>query len=159
MRKAKGSSDAGEAFVSVDRGYDLATTGSLWLNNPQIAQVVVEALQYGEADLGLYELIAWVIMANHVHALLRPKADLARITKTIKGFTARRANAILDRTGKPFWQDESYDRWVRDDDEFMRIIHYIERNPVKAGLVAKSEDWPWSSAGPTGRTGRNACAT
>ena len=48
--------------------------------------------------------------------------------------------------GQSFWQDESYDRLVRDGAEFQRIERYIEWNPVKAGLVARPEDFPWSSA-------------
>ena len=55
---------------------------------------------------------------------------------------------MLGHTGQPFWQDESYDRLVRDEAEFQRITRYIEMNPVKAGLAAKPEDFPWSSAGP-----------
>jgi putative DNA methylase len=85
-------------------------------------------------------------MANHVHALLEPKVALARTTNAIKGVTARRANAILGRTGKHFWQDESFDHWVRNEAEFARIRSYIERNPVSAGLVARPEDWLWSTA-------------
>ena len=54
----------------------------------------------------------------------------------LKGYTAREANRLLGRTGQPFWQGESYDHWVRDETEFIRIIAYIENNPVKAGLVA-----------------------
>src|ERR1019366_7977568 len=46
------------------------------------------------------------------------------------------------------WQDESYDRLVRNDTEFERIVHYIERNPVTAGLVGIPEEFPWSSARP-----------
>jgi type I restriction enzyme R subunit/putative DNA methylase len=53
---------------------------------------------------------------------------------------------LLHRTGERFWQDESFDHWVRSEGEFIRIQKYIENNPVKAGLVAKAEDWPWSSA-------------
>jgi hypothetical protein len=45
-----------------------------------------------------------------------------------------------------FWQDESYDHCVRDDDELERIIHYVEDNPVKAGLVASAASWEYSSA-------------
>ena len=52
---------------------------------------------------------------------------------------------MLRRTGA-FWQSESYDHWVRDDDELLRIIDYIENNPVKAGLAALPEDYRWSSA-------------
>ena len=55
---------------------------------------------------------------------------------------------MLGLTGQPFWQDESYDRLVRNDTEFDGIVHYIERNPVTAGLAATPEEFPWSSATP-----------
>jgi hypothetical protein len=57
-----------------------------------------------------------------------------------------KANRILGTTGKPFWQDESYDRLVRDEREFARIARYIEMNPVRAGLVTVACEFPWSSA-------------
>ena len=60
------------------------------------------------------------------------------------GYTSSESG--LGRTGKPFWQVESYDHWVRNAYQFQRIISYIEWNPVSAGLVEKPEDWPWSSA-------------
>jgi hypothetical protein len=49
-------------------------------------------------------------------------------------------------TGLPFWQDESYDHWVRGPEELAKIVRYIEENPVVAGLVSRGEDWRWSSA-------------
>jgi len=134
------------AFLAEDRELDEAVTGPLWLEDPRIAQCVVNALRYGERDLHLYDLHAFVIMSNHVHALLRPRAPLAQIMRLLKGYTARQANRILGFTGKRFWQEESYDHWVRDEEEFHRIAAYIERNPVAAGLAKKPEDWPWSSA-------------
>jgi putative transposase len=106
----------------------------------------VNAILFAEAELRLYRLGAWVVMANHVHLLIEPSVPLARITKVLKGFTARRANQLLGRTGERFWQEESYDHWVRNEQEFYRIAAYIERNPVAAGLVEKPEDWAWSSA-------------
>jgi len=84
-------------------------------------------------------------MANHIHVLLAPLAQLRLLTQELKGASARRLNAILHRTGR-FWQAESFDHWVRNEAQFVRIKKYIENNPVKAGLVAKAEDWPWSSA-------------
>ena len=84
-------------------------------------------------------------MPNHVHILIAPQADLSRITKTVKGYSARESNARLHRSGE-FWQQESYDHWVRDEKERNRIIRYIEENPVAAGLSARLEDWQWSSA-------------
>lgn len=86
-------------------------------------------------------------MPNHVHILVLPKAPLRQITQWIKGTTARAGNLLLGLTGEPFWQHESYDHWARDARERDRIAAYIEDNPVSAGLVAKPEDWRWSSAG------------
>jgi type I restriction enzyme R subunit/putative DNA methylase len=80
------------------------------------------------------------------HILIDPRAELSRITKAVKNFSARQANAILERTGQPFWQDESYDHWVRGRDEMEKIVRYIEHNPVAAGLVERVEAWRWSSA-------------
>jgi REP element-mobilizing transposase RayT len=85
-------------------------------------------------------------MPNHVHLLILPKVPVHKITRWLKGSTARRANQLLDRTGLSFWQDESYDHWVRSPKELDQIIAYIEENPISAGLVASMDLWPWSSA-------------
>ena len=66
--------------------------------------------------------------------------------QTLKGYTARQANQLLQRAGQLFWQTESYDHSVRDLLEGRRIRAYIENNPVKAGLAAHAEEYPWSSA-------------
>jgi REP element-mobilizing transposase RayT len=145
LPRLKGTS-AGQAFRAFDRALDKTMTGPQWLKDPRIAQCIVNALRFGEDQLALYQLISYVVMSNHVHLLIRPRVPLNRIMKTIKGYTAHEANRILDRTGCAFWQDESYDHWVRDETEFYRIVRYIERNPVSAGLVENAEDWPWSSA-------------
>jgi len=111
----------------------------------------VEKLTRGDSDLHHYVLHSYVIMSNHVHVLLTPKIPLRRLTNSLKGATARVANQILQRSGEHFWQDESYDHWCRNAAEFERIRGYIARNPVRAGLVVKPEDWPWSSAHDLGR--------
>ena len=136
----------GKAFAAMDRELDRAATGPRWLQDERVARCVVDALRYGEQPLGLYGLRAWVLMVNHVHLLLDPETQLARITKAIKNFSARQANAILGRTGQPFWQDETYDHWVRSARESEKIVRYIEQNPVTAGLVNRAEGWRWSSA-------------
>ena len=86
-------------------------------------------------------------LPNHVHVLLTPGVPLAKLTKSLKGITAKRANAMLAQTGSPFWQEESYDREVRNQKEFERIRFYIESNPVRAGLVQEASQYRWSSAG------------
>jgi putative transposase len=139
-------SNPGKRFLVLDRELDGAVYGPTWLKDVRLAKVVVDALHHGAKHLQLYRLSAYVVMSNHVHILIWPKALLPEITKAIKGFTAREANSILGRTGKKFWQDESFDHAVRSEDEFYRIVRYIERNPVKARLVVNPEEWPWSSA-------------
>jgi REP element-mobilizing transposase RayT len=137
---------AGKQFAAIDRVLDGAATGPRWLEDERVAKCVAETLLYGEHQLHLYRLRAWVLMSNHAHVLIYPEAPLSRITKAIKNFTARQANTILNRTGQPFWQDESYDHWVRTPQELEKIVHYIEANPVAAGLVSQPHDWRWSSA-------------
>src|SRR5438046_1145674 len=85
---------SGKRFAEVDRILARAAEGPRWLEQEKIARVVYEALIYGQDHLHLYELYAWVIMPNHVHILIDPQADLANITKSIKGFSARRANLL-----------------------------------------------------------------
>jgi putative transposase len=85
-------------------------------------------------------------MPNHVHVLLEPRAPVRGITAGIKGASAREANRMLRRQGKPFWQEESFDHWVRNSAQFEKIRAYIENNPVKAGLATSPEKWQWSSA-------------
>ena len=84
-------------------------------------------------------------MPNHVHLLLTPQMSVSKLLNSLKTATARRANVILHRTGQSFWQDESYDYSVRGPDEFRRIQHYIENNPVAAGLAGTGEQYRWSS--------------
>jgi len=65
----------------------------------------------------------------------------------LKGRTSRVANRILGRTGASFWQEESFDHWIRNSEEFSYLVQYVENNPLKAGLVEAKEQWRWSSAG------------
>jgi len=108
---------------------------------------MVEAIRFRE-ERGEYDLHSYVVMANHVHLLITPRVDVPRLMQSLKRFTAREANRILGLTGHRFWQEENYDRLVRDDKEFLRIVDYIEMNPVHAGLVATPEEFLWSSARP-----------
>lgn len=136
---------SGRAFVWIDRFLDQARYGPSWLRRLEIAQSVVNALLHGESDLRHYVLHAYVVMPNHVHMLITPIESVPDIMHSLKGFTARTANLLLDRTGLPFWQRESYDHWVRDG-EFDKIVRYIELNPVNAGLAREPHLYPWSSA-------------
>ena len=84
----------GQAFVWMDRHLDGATTGPMYLRQPTIAQLVVDSIRRGE-QLNHYELYAFVVMANHVHILIRPRINPSQLLKSLKGATAREANKLL----------------------------------------------------------------
>jgi REP element-mobilizing transposase RayT len=131
---------------ALDRGH-----GACHLRAPEIAGLVADALRHFHGER--YLLDDWVVMPNHVHCILWPMPNhtLSEILMSRKRHTARQANRLLGRTGEPFWQPESYDHWIRDDEEKSRIRRYIRHNPVSAGLCAAPEAWRWSSAWPEWR--------
>jgi REP element-mobilizing transposase RayT len=131
--------------VRVDKYLD-AGLGDCWLQRPEIARLVAAAIQFHQGVR--FELHAWCLMPNHVHAVLRPLPGwtLSQILKSWKGFTARSANQRLERTGQPFWQTESFDHLIRDENDLHRCCHYTIMNPVNAGFCNRPEDWEWSSA-------------
>jgi len=125
----------------LDRG-----AGECYLVRPSIAELVANAIRFFDGQR--YLVNAWVVMPNHVHAVVWPMPNhlLGEIVRSWKGFTSRKANQILDRVGQAFWQPESFDHWIRDDDEKARICRYVIHNPVNAGLAKTPQEWRWSSA-------------
>ena len=124
----------------LDMGY-----GKCWLSNPEAAKILQDTLLF-HADKK-YELYAWVIMPNHGHVLYKPinGTSLAEIQHSIKSYSARTINMLLGRKGQ-LWQEESFDRYIRDSRHFANTITYIENNPVKARLCGSAEEWPFGSA-------------
>jgi type I restriction enzyme R subunit len=74
-----------------------------------------------------------------------PRTPREIVMHGLKSFTGNACNRFLGRQGA-FWQDESYDHWVRDEDELHRIIEYVESNPVKAKLCKSAAEYRYSSA-------------
>lgn len=94
-----------------------------------------------------YQIFALVIMTNHVHLLIRPllKSEkeywsLSTIMNSIKSYSAKQITKVMNHIGT-VWQDERYDRIVRNEQEFQQYWEYIRQNPVKAGLSSTSEDY------------------
>ena len=128
----------------VERYLD-AGHGDCWLRQPAIADLVASALHFHERVR--FDLLAWVVMPNHVHAVVRPRPGwtLSKMLQSWKGYTAHKANRLLSRTGYEFWQRESFDHLIRNDDHLHRCCHYTTANPVNAGLCTRPEDCKWNS--------------
>jgi REP element-mobilizing transposase RayT len=137
----------GLAFAAQDRVLDRRASGPRWLRDTRIADLVARSILIGDCERHFYRLAAWVVMPNHAHVLIRHLVPVPVLMRWLKGSTARSANGILGRTGLPFWQDESWDHYLRRSSQIERTTAYIEENPVAAGLVCTPECWRWSSAG------------
>ncbi|MFQ6675000.1 MAG: transposase, partial [Fidelibacterota bacterium] len=135
--------------VTYDRYLDTTTSGPQFLKDKRVAKMICTAMLH--LDNLKYELLAFCVMSNHVHLVFTPLRmdtgeyhSLAEIMHSIKSYTASEVNRILGRKGTPFWQHESFDHFCRDEKDVERVIEYTVNNPVRAGLVDKAEDWPWS---------------
>ena len=108
-------------------------SGSCVLRDPANGKIVADALRHFDGER--YELASFVVMPNHVHVLFRPLEDhaLADILKSWKGFTARESNKRLGKKGS-LWQDEYWDRLIRNERHFFKVMEYVRENPVKAKL-------------------------
>jgi len=115
---------------------------------PAERTTTLKALQYWDGRK--WTLYAAVIMPDHVHALVQPLAlpesegvyDLAEIIHSVKSFSVHKINRQRGSKGS-IWQDERFDRIVRDEAEFLEKWQYIMNNPLKKELVQSPEDYPW----------------
>jgi putative transposase len=123
----------------LDRGL-----GECFLRRSSLAALVEKALFHHHEKR--FRLIAWVVMPNHVHALIEVgETPLTKIVQNWKSIVALEANKALKRSG-PFWQPDYWDRYMRDAEQIRKTVRYIENNPVSAKLCRAAEDWPFSSA-------------
>ncbi len=119
--------------------------GACHLHRDDLAELTLQALRHFDGDR--YTLFAWSVMPNHVHAVLQPAAghELEEILHSWKSFTAKKANAILGRSGT-FWQEEYYDHLIRDGEDFRNQVRYAVENP---GVGSPAERWSGAMFGGT----------
>jgi len=126
---------AREVMQRVERWLDQGM-GACALKSAEAAALVVKAMHAND-DL-LYELGCYVVMPNHVHAVVRPlqprEYPLEKILRDWKGGSSYEINLLLGSSGT-LWQRESFDRIIRDEEHLDRVIQYIGRNPNLAGLT------------------------
>ncbi len=112
--------------------------------NSEEKTLVVTAIRHFD---GLrYELIAYVVMDDHTHALVLPLPNhsLQQILHSWKSFTAKRLRKLGARA-VPVWQDEYFDRIVRDETDLIRKAEYVLGNPLKRW--PEMQEYPWSGFG------------
>lgn len=109
-----------------------------------VQEQVLALEHFKQGDKVFYTLIAVIVMPDHVHVLLTPRIHygLSRVMKGLKGVAAHKINALRG-SRRRVWQDESYDRIVRNNKELRRFFRYMLNNPLKKGLC---ED-PWTYHG------------
>lgn len=108
---------------------------------------VLETLRYW--DDTKWEVFAAVVLSDHVHVLAKTLPnpaggffDLGEIIHSVKSYSAQKISHKRGHGGS-IWQDERYDRIVRDEAEFLEKWNYIRNNPVKTGLADSPENYPW----------------
>ncbi len=112
-----------------------AGEGSCLLKRPDLAEIVEGSLRHFDSER--YVLDWFVVMPNHVHALVTPLAsfELGQILQGWRSFTAHQINKLIGRTG-PLWQDEVFDHIVRNSAAWEKFADYIRKNPANARLTA-----------------------
>ena len=111
-----------------------AGIGACHLRRPDVRAEVERCLLHFDAER--YDVDAFVLMPNHVHAVVLPARgyELSAVLKGIKGVSAKQCNQLLNRESA-FWMDEFYDHIVRDAKELAAFRTYIAANPKKAHLI------------------------
>ncbi|PYX84968.1 MAG: hypothetical protein DMG68_19095 [Acidobacteria bacterium] len=94
-----------------------------------------------------YLLHEFVIMPDHIHALITPLTSLERAVQFIKGRFSYRAKKELG-SNLEIWQKGFSDHRIRDADDYAQHVEYIRQNPVKKQLVARPEEYAFTSAHP-----------
>ena len=142
--------DGRSQFLSVEKLLDGAPQDRRVLDRPGLARQLMGASDWLCGASRGWRIYALCIMPSHIHMVMRNdigrsgalEGDLA----SFKNYTARLCNTDLGRAGR-FWAKESFDHWCRDEESVRRSVAYTILNPVRAGLVSRPKDWPWTRIG------------
>lgn len=93
-------------------------------------------------------VVGYCLMPNHFHLVLWPyeDGDLSRWMQWLLTSHVRRYHRIHGTDG-PIWQGRFKAFPIEQDEHLLRVLRYVERNPLRANLVTRAEQWPWSSLG------------
>lgn len=143
LRLHRKSTDPGTFFVTkclLPRKPILISSG--------LGELIVDTLAFSVRNKRII-LASFVVMPDHWHALLcvLPPLTLPKAMHRIDTWIGRESHETLQES-KLAWQSGFYETSVKTWRQFRYVGRYIEENPVRKGLVAKPEDWAWSSADP-----------
>ena len=135
-------------FLRIDALLDATSEGGRhWLTQGEIPKSIMTSLGWLKNEAG-WSIHAATVMSTHIHIVMHNgqgrSGELLNDLEKFKRFTGRAANRILDRTGS-FWARDDFDHWCRTADKVEAAVRYVRQNPVKAGLVERWEDWPWTT--------------
>lgn len=136
-------------FAKAERWMD-AGHGACWFRQPQYAAELQRAILHFHQQR--YEIGCFVVMANHCHLVMRPFDGFSLEVElgSIKSVTSIYVNRRESQAGF-LWQQESYDRIIRDEEHLYRVVQYIGDNPRRAGIPRSQwHRWinpAWQSAG------------
>ena len=132
-------------FREMERWLDSCRENSL-LADSVVAKMVIEAIEH-RVRTGRWIVYRFVIMPNHIHLFMSVLTiTLKESLEDFKRWTGHQAAKLVELPDGRFWQDEWFDHWSRSDEQDDQIDAYIFGNPRKAGLVKRSEDWPYGGA-------------
>jgi putative transposase len=95
-------------------------------------------------------LLGYCLMPNHFHLVVRPVGD-GDLSRWMQWLMTTHVTRYLKHYGHSghIWQGRFKAFPTQDDDHLITVVRYVERNPLRAGLVARAEEWPWSSLAAT----------
>jgi len=128
-------------FQNTARAYFVTfATKERWILPPRARDIALHHIVF-EHDWRMFLHVA-VVMPDHVHFIGTPFVALSKINKGIKGTSSRKINQFLGRQGV-VWQDEPFDHQIRRDESLAEKIEYVCQNPVRKGLAATPDEYPW----------------
>ncbi len=143
MPRPPRADEAGGLYHALNRGNLRATIFHKEGDYAAFETILHEALQLYQV-----QLLAYQLMPNHYHLVLRPLADgeMSRFMGWVGGTHTMRYHAHYHTSGLGHVYQQRYKSFpVQDGEHFLVICRYVERNALRAGLVERAEQWRWGS--------------
>lgn len=131
-------------FSEMERWLD-STPAVSHFQRSDLCEMVTEAIEHRER-VKIWDMFSFVIMHSHIHLFFEFNNELSlkHELEEFKRWTGHQAARIdTELSGTRFWQVEWFDHWSRSDEEDEKIIHYIQNNPIKAGITNRVGQYPY----------------